>query len=406
MEDEENCQFEEIEFQNQNEEEQPEQDFLEVSLISEIKQTIEQLDSKCQDLEGEELVETRCRQLSYVRVLVDVYQKDPSLLIMPTAYLGEAYFYIHYYEQAQEHFEATLKLNEGRTVDNGLNGEYLLKISIKLSRCYLETERLEACLVMTERTLEMNKKVYKEKHISFVEIYTILYELHKKLGNYEKSIEYLNYLSPIYEDLYGTNSPECADTLKQLAEIYELWGDLQNSINYYLKYVKTMSSIAKEEKDYEIFFQIAIRIASLYIIKNEGNKAYEVLKSTENIYGNKIKRSIKNRSIYQKCVIKACSSLKNLDLYLDEFFRLEAILKESNENQKQLAKAFIAIGYIYLQKNDKDKCILYYKMAEEIVEKHKDFQLLKEIKDKIKAAEKEETKYEENYFEAEEENKY
>lgn len=376
-------QYDEIIYKNQNDEEE-QTDFLEISLINEIKQTIEQLDIKCQKLSGEELVETRCRQLSYCKVLCDVYQKDSSLLIKPTAYLGEAYFDFNYFLQAQEHFETVLKLNENKFGENALDLEYLSKITLKLSKCYLETNRPDLCILLAERTLEMNKKKYKEKHNSFIEIYLILIEANKRVQNYEKSLDYLRLLFSIYEILYGYNSEESAYVFKQFAEIYELSNNIPDSIEYYLNYFKVYSNINKEDKNFEIFFQTAIKIAELYINEEQGKKAYEILKSTEEKYANKIKRTIKSRAIYQKCVIKACSTLKDLDLYLNEFFKLERILKESSENQKQLAKAYIAIGYIYLQKNDKLKCIDYYKKAEEIFKDHKDNELLLDIRKKIK----------------------
>ena len=78
-------------------------DFLEKSLINEIKQTINQLEHHCETQIGESAVEARCRILSYAIILVDVYKKSISNLIYPHAKLGEAYYDIKYYEQAKEH---------------------------------------------------------------------------------------------------------------------------------------------------------------------------------------------------------------------------------------------------------------------------------------------------------------
>ena len=55
-----------------------------------------------------------------------------------------------------------------------------------------------------------------------------------------------------------------------------------------------------------------------------------------------------------------------MDLYLQENLKLEEILNETNENQKTLAKTCISIGYIYLEKNEKNKCLEYFQKAEKI----------------------------------------
>ena len=153
-------------------------DFLEKSLINEIKQTIKQLEHNCESQVGEAAVEARCRILSYAIILVDVYKKPISNLIYPHAKLGEAYYDIKYYEQAKEHFENALKYNADATNEKyqTLPEDYYLRLSIKLSRCFLETKLYDTALKLANSCLNKNKSFFGENDISNLEIYDIIYQ--------------------------------------------------------------------------------------------------------------------------------------------------------------------------------------------------------------------------------------
>ena len=57
-------------------ENEPQIDFLEVSVISEIIQIVEQIDSKCKGQIGEEIVNERIKQLAYSKILTISLFKD------------------------------------------------------------------------------------------------------------------------------------------------------------------------------------------------------------------------------------------------------------------------------------------------------------------------------------------
>ena len=121
---------------------EPQIDFLEVSVISEIIQMVEQIDSKCKGQIGEDIVNERIKQLAYSKILCNVYGKDITYLIKAYTNLGIAYLDIEYYEQAQEHLLNAFKLNETLSKDDNLSmKEYQIKILINLSKCYLEDEK-------------------------------------------------------------------------------------------------------------------------------------------------------------------------------------------------------------------------------------------------------------------------
>ena len=160
-------QYEQNPEMNNIQENEPEIDFLEDAVIREIVQIVEQIDSKCKGLVGEDIVSERIKQLAYSKMLCNIYKKDITYLIKAYTNLGIAYLDIEYYEQAQEHLLNAFKLNENLSNDDNLSmKEYQIKILINLSKCYLENKKLDIAQEISERSLLMNKTLFGEDHIS------------------------------------------------------------------------------------------------------------------------------------------------------------------------------------------------------------------------------------------------
>ena len=389
-------------------ENEPQIDFLEVSVISEIVQIIEQIEAKCKGKSGEDIVNERIKQLAYSKILCNVYNKDITYLIKAYASLGIAYLDIEYYDQAQEHLLNAFKLNENLSDDDNLNmKEYQIKILINLSKCYLENDKLEAALQISTRSLKMNQTLFGESHVSNADIYYVLAKVNTKLKNYKVAIENLTYMFNIYENIYGYDSEKSAKISMEMGQIYELQDDIENAIEFYRNSYKIWEKIINDD-NYEVLFQIAIKLSELYASmikpedsKNEGNKKIEepylILEETDTNYGDKFERSLKDKVVYQRCRIKACSFTKNKELYLKEHLRLENILNESNENQKTMAKTYINIGYLYLENNEKEKCLEYLKKAENIFISNGDSKLANDIRQKMNEIEKQKQEELENF---------
>ena len=369
----------------------PSNDFLEISLINEIKQTINQLELKCQGKIGESVVEDRCRQLSYAHVLVDVYKKPISNLIDPSAKLGEAYYDIKYFEQAKEHIENAISYNEdpSNSKNEVLTDDYLLRLTIKLSKCHLETKLYESSLKLAERALFENQKLFGEDDITNAEIYDIMYQCEKNLGNYLKAIEYLNILFNLYEKIYSKVSEQCAFIYNEIGDMYKLLKQIPEAIDYYIKYYNLKEELLKEKGDFEELFQIAIKIGELYAEEKEYVKAYNILKKTDDEYNNGYNRTIKDRVIYQRLICSVTSFFEDNDYYLKELFKLEEILKDCNENKKTLARTYLQIGHIFKKKKEIKKSLDYFTKAEKIFIEHNDMKLIGDVQKIIKEVKKE-----------------
>ena len=384
---------------NKNPDNIPQKDFLEGSVVSEIIQTIDEIDEKCKGKSGEDIVDERINQLAYSKILCNVYNKDVIYLIKAHANLGIAYLDIEYYEQAQDHLLTAFKLNENLDDDEDLNmKEYQIKILINLSKCYLETDKLDAAFQISTRSLKMNKTLFGDSHISNADIYYVLAKIYTKKKNYNVAIENLERMFNIYKNKFGVESEKSAKIWMEMGQIKELSEKLDEAINYYRKSYKTWEKIISDD-NYEVLFQIAIKLSELYVLlkkpedsKDEENnkldEPYKILVKTEKKYGDKFTRPLKDRIIYQRCCIKACSFTKNKDLYLKEYLNLESILNESNENQTTLAKTCINIGYLYLESGNKDKYIEYLKKAQNIFIFTGDNKLANDMKQRMEEIQK------------------
>ena len=369
----------------------PSNDFLEISLINEIKQIINRLELQCQGKIGEQVVENRCRQLSYAHVLVDIYKKPISNLIDPSAKLGEAYFDIKYYEQAKEHIQNALTYNEdpSNTQNEVLSDDCCLRLTTKLSKCHLETKLYDSALKLAERSLYENQKLFGEEDISNAQIYEIMYQCEKNLGNKLKAIEYLKILFNLYEKIYSQMSEQCAFICNEIGELYKSLGKIQEAIEYYLKCYNIKEELTKTSNQFEELFQISIKIGELYAEEQEYNKAYEILKKTDDDYNNGYNRTIKDRVIYQRLICSITSFLEDNTHYLNELLKLENILKDYNENKKTLARTYLQIGHVYKKRKEIQKSLEYFKKAEEIFVEHKDMKLIGDVQRIIKEVGKE-----------------
>ena len=367
------------------------EDFLEKSLINEIKQTINLLENKCQGKMGESVVDDRIRQLSYAKVLVDIYKKPISLLIEPSSKLGEAYFDIKYYPQAKEHIENAIQYNNdpSNTESETLQPDYYLRLIVKLSKCNLETGLYESSLELAERALSENKKIFGEDDVTNAEIYDIMYQCEKKLENYPQAIEYLKILYNLYEKIYNNISERCAFVCNEIGDIYLLLKQVKEALDYYIKYYKIKEELVKENNKIEELFQIAIKIGELYADQKEYDKAYEILKKTDE-YNNGYNRTVKDRVIYQRLICSVASFFPdNNDCYLNELLKLEDILKDYNENQKTLARTYLQIGHIYKKKKELTSSLEYFIKAQKIFIEHQDTKLLEDVNKIIKQIEEE-----------------
>ena len=267
--------------------------------------------------------------------------------------------------------------------------DYLIKLTTKLSRCYLEIKEYQAALQLAQRVLSENIKIYGENDISNVEIYDIIYQSEKNLELYSEAIEHLKILNNFYKQIYDEKSDKYMMTNKEIAQLYELNSEIKEAIISYLKYFDLLEDIEFKDKIKEIF-ETALKIGGLYAKIDEYKEAYDFLKRIDKNYNNGFNRTDKEKYVFQKFICTLASYLNNNNVYLQELLFLEKILVDSKKVKLPiLGRNYINIAHIYKIKKDLDKSIQYYTKALNIFKTESDGKLLNEINEAIKAIQKE-----------------
>ena len=168
----------------------------------------------------------------------------------------------------------------------------------------------------------------------------------------------------------------------EMGQIYELDEKYNDSIQFYENAFNIWKKVINDNS-YEVLFQIAMKLSELYYQVGDFKNSYEKLILTEQEFGDKIQRSLKDRVVYQRCRIKACTKNNDINTLLNENFRLVEILKETDENKKTLAKTLVEIGTIYLENNEKERGLDYLNQARKIFNENGDKKCEKEINNKI-----------------------
>ena len=151
----------------------------------------------------------------------------------------------------------------------------------------------------------------------------------------------------------------------EIGQVYDMWNLENDSIEYYRKSYEIWEKIINDD-NYEVLFQISMKLSDLYSKLKKDEEAYNILCETDAKYEEKTKILPRDRFKYQQMRIQKCKIKNELNLVLEEYLRLEKFLDEQSENQKTLAKTCVSIGYIYLELGEKQKCIDYLSKAEHI----------------------------------------
>jgi tetratricopeptide (TPR) repeat protein len=368
-------------------------DFLEVSLIHEIEESMNKLEAKCEGETTDTVLENRCRILSYANILVDIYKKPISCLIRPRAKLGEAYYDLKYFEQAIEHISKALEYSNEITINTIelLPEDYILRLTIILSKCQFEMKSYDISLKIAKEALKLNKKLFGEDDITNAEIYILLYKVEKKMNNYNDAIEHLKYLYILYQKIYDKVSEQCCFVLGEIGNLYKSLKNIPESIKYYKMCYEVKDNLVKEDGKYEELVKLAIIIGQLHSENGQYKEGFNFLKTIEssNSFTN---MKLKDKISYQRLICNIASFLQkddNDDVYLDELLKLEKMIKNEKDYKKILAKTYLDIGHLFKRRKNIDKSLNYFEKAGQIFIELKDLKLLSDIKTIVNQIKKE-----------------
>lgn len=311
-------------------------DFLETSVINDIKKNIENLEVQVKDKKGDEEIEIRIKQLSYAKLLVNVYEKEITYLIFGHTSLGITYLNNGYFEQAQEHLLNAFKLNERLGEEEGTATsntgtsmkEFQIKILTNLARTYLELKNVTHALNISERCLKMNQTLFGEEDVSNAEIYQILARGNAQINNFKVAEGFFSKMFDLYEKTYGFDSEKCAQTCMDLAQIYELNENFSDAIEYFKFAYEIWDKVIKSNYSPEVLdkiFSVSERHSFLQHKSGNNEEAYNFLKKCEVNFFKHLENKLKKKADIKRSLIKYAEAAKNVEAQFNELSDYEVI---------------------------------------------------------------------------------
>lgn len=383
-----NQQNQSLEHQEQPKEQ--ETDFIETSIIGDIYKNIENLENQITENQTEDFViESRVKQLTYSKLLVNIYQKDVFFLIKSHTNLGISYLNFKYFEQAQEHLLNAFKLNdqyEGNEEKSVKDMQIL--ILTHLSKSYLELKKLSPALNISEKCLKMNISINGEDHVSNTDIYYILARCNAELENFKAAEGYFSKIFDIYEKTYGFDSEKCAQTCIELGKIYELNRNIVEAAEYFKFAYEIYDKVVRKSPSVEVYdkiYESAEKHSSLLSLNNENQEAFSFLKKTfeSRFEEEEFKCSSKElkRINLSRLVLKYADLMKNYNSQYIELKRYsELVIDYYGDVYKELIRIYKDLGVVSYKIDIKKESNEYFEKAIKLCGFYSESKMIEEIR--------------------------
>ncbi|OMJ78716.1 hypothetical protein SteCoe_21393 [Stentor coeruleus] len=336
------------------------------------------------DKEG--VIQVRIHQLALCKVLVNVHNRSPFILVQAHTNLGESYLNKEYYEQALDHLTSALKLN-GNLFNSVQEAKpFHTHILTLLGNCYMEAGGVEDASNLLDKALKMNKALLGDDNLSHAPILIALSKVQAKQKDYAKALDSMTSVWELYEAHYGMKHEAMIEVYSEMAEIYHQQNDSNNSIDVLRRKLNLMmeldmhsDTVAESAEKLGAWLQEAQNFPEALDALRNAEKVYEYNHGQINKKTAKVKRHI-------------CMLLLKAGEYeeaLQECLELEEIDKSLHgKSTQQYAKNLKVIGTILMILNRYSQAYDYFNKAYEIYSKNKNKKAVKEIKEKLETIKK------------------
>lgn len=270
---------------------------------------------------------------------------------------------LFYTSSAQQTEIAQLKANlQIRT----LSQDSVARIYRQLMRIYYKKQQYGLALKMADAELKIWNTY--SHHDSTTQL--LLGETHfniasaqKYFGAYAIALEHANKASEIYTNLFGENHPESLTVYTSLAQILCLNEKYNSALELTQITIKKYSCHRKRYPKTEL--NLAIMLASIFIIKSDYNKAYKALLSAKDLY-HQFQDSVS--LIFLARIYNELASLKDLQqarLEALTYFQKARLIKEKlyGKDSHHLIKTYLNIGLCYHRLENFSIALKYYKKS-------------------------------------------
>lgn len=331
------------------------------------------------DKEG--VIQVRIHQLALCKVLVNVHNRSPFILVQAHTNLGESYLNKEYFEQALDHLTSALKLN-GNLFNSVQEAKpFHTHILTLLGKCYMEAGGVEDALGLLDKALKMNKGLLGDDHLSHAPILSALAKVYTKQKDFNKAVDSMTSVWEIYENHFGMKHEAMIEVYEEIAEIHHQKHDINNSIDVMRRKLHLM-------KDLDMHTDAVAETAEklgLWLQENSNYpEALDAFRNAENVYEYNHGQINKKTAKVKRHICTLLLKAGEYEEALQECLELEEIDKTLHgKSTQQHAKDFKAIATILMLLNRYSQANDYFNRSLEIYVKLKNKKVIKEIKEKL-----------------------
>ena len=195
--------------------------------------------------------------------------------------------------------------------------------------------------------------------------YNNIGNVYRKLGDYDKALEYHNKALEIKKAVLGEKHRDTADSYNNIGNVYSELKDYDKALEYYIKALKIRKDVLGE--DHPNTAGSYLNIGSVYYILGNYNKALEYYFKALEIYKAVFGENNPDTADSYYNIGLVYDKLGDYDKALEHYFKALEIKKDIlGENNPDTAMSYNKIGIVYAKLGDYDKALKYFNKALEI----------------------------------------
>ncbi|OMJ80011.1 hypothetical protein SteCoe_19834 [Stentor coeruleus] len=336
------------------------------------------------DKEG--VIQVRIHQLALCKVLVNVHNRSPFILVQAHTNLGESYLNKEYYEQALDHLTSALKLN-GNLFNSVQEAKpFHTHILTLLGKCYMEAGGVEDAQGLLDKALKMNKALLGDDNLSHAPILTALSKVYSKQKDFTKALDCMTSVWELYEAHFGMKHEAMIEVYAEMAEIYHLQNDVANSVDVVKRKLNLMMELDIQT---DAVAETAEKLGSWLQENQNYPEALDALRNAEKVYEYNHGQINKKTAKVKRHICMLLLKAGEYEEALQECLELEEIDRSLHgKATQQYAKNLKVIGTILMILNRYSQAYDYFSKAYDIYSKLKNKKAMKEIKEKLETIKK------------------
>lgn len=208
----------------------------------------------------------------------------------------------------------------------------------ELDTLYQNTRKYRVTILLYQDAIRVTKDVLGEKNVTHINCLRSLALIYKDTYNqyeYEQAFHLLQHVLQLRKEVFGVWNSDYADALKQLADLYSIYGSYQKALPLYMEALQVVKEISGEKN--LTYVKIADNLAEMYVFMDEYENALSLyeqsLKMRKEITGETDIEYVRNlKQIASLYFIYLKRSDKAVSYYLEALKIYRGICKEDKDD--------------------------------------------------------------------------